>query len=82
MGTGINVCLRPWVPVSSLPLAYAAMCAMWGTIAPSLAIPVAAVTVTANLINITVLPRIKCSSGIKKIRYMTRALGKFRPKGC
>ena len=53
---------------------------MWGTIAPSLAIPVAAVTVTANLRNIRVLPRVPYGSGLKKIRDMKRALGKVRPK--
>ena len=58
VGTGINTCLRPRIPVASLPLTYATTCAMWGTIALSLAITVAAVTITANLRNITVLPQI------------------------
>ena len=78
--TGINTCLRPWVPVASLPLTSSSTCAMWGTIALYLDIPVAAVTVTANLRNIKVLPRVPCGSGLEKIRDMTRALGKVRPK--
>ena len=53
---------------------------MWGTIALSLAIPVAAIMVTTNLRNITVVPQIRYGSGLKKIRDMTRSLGKVRTK--
>ena len=56
------------------------MCPIWGTISPSLAIPVAAVIVTANLRNIMVLSQIVCGSQLKKIRDMTKAIGKARPK--
>ena len=74
--TGINTCLRPWVPVAYFPLTYSSTCTIWGTITPYLPIPVAAVTITANLRNITDLPRILCGSGLNKIRDMTRAIGK------
>ena len=76
VGTGINTCLRPRVPVAYFPLTYSSTCTIWGTITPYLPIPVAAVTITANLRNITDLPRILCGSGLNKIRDMTRAIGK------